>query len=69
MRIGDVVIARVGLQDAKSTLMTLKQFLEQRTIGVTHLIHNIQKTLQKERRPWLAQESHQTTLDSSFQYP
>ena len=67
VRIGDVVIARVGFQDAKSTLMTLKQFLEQRPSDVTPFYHNIQ-TRQKELGSWHAQESHETTIDSFFHY-
>lgn len=56
----DVVADRVGFKGAESTLVTLKQFLEQKPIDLTPLIQCIQ-TLQKEIGLWRAQESYQAT--------
>ena len=38
MQIGDVMVYRVGFKDAKKTLVTLKQCLEQRPSGFSPLI-------------------------------
>jgi hypothetical protein len=38
VHIGDVVVNKIGIKDAKSAFLTLKQFLEQRRSGVTPLI-------------------------------
>ena len=42
VQISDVVVDRVGFKVAKSSLVTLKQFLEHRPTHVTLFIHNIQ---------------------------
>jgi hypothetical protein len=69
--VGDVqindVVHRIGFKDSKSSLVILEHVLEQRPIDVTPLIQSI-LTLQKEIRPWHAQESHQTTFNSFFHY-
>ena len=41
VQIGDVVVNKVGLKDAKNALVTLKQFWEQRPTDVAPLIHSI----------------------------
>ena len=40
VQINDVVVDRVGFKDVESALMTLKQFLEQRSIDVTSCIQS-----------------------------
>ena len=42
VQIDDVVVDKVRVKDVKNTLMTLKQFLEQRHLDVTPLIQSIQ---------------------------
>ena len=54
VQISDVEIDGVGFKDANSALVTLKQFLEQKHIDVTLLIHS-NRTLKKEIRSWCAQ--------------
>ena len=49
VQIGDVVIDRVGSKDIKSALLTLKQFLEQRPIDITPLIHSTLNTANANR--------------------
>ena len=56
VQISDVVVDKVGFEDAKSALTTLKQILEQRPIDVTPFIQSIQ-AFQKEIGSWHAQES------------
>ena len=59
VQIDDVVVDRVGYQDAKTALVTL----EQRPTNVTPLIWNVY-TCQKEIGSQHAQASHHTTIDA-----
>ena len=40
MKIDDVMVDEVAFKDAKSALVTLKQFIEQRPTDVTHFIQS-----------------------------
>jgi hypothetical protein len=54
VQIGDIMIDRVWIQNARSALVTLKQFLKLRSIDVTPFIQSIW-TLQKEIESWCGQ--------------
>lgn len=51
VQIDDVVANRVGFKGVESTLVTLKQFPEQKVIDITPIVQSI-RTLQKGNGIW-----------------